>query len=247
MSVQIGYTSAMKLCGNCDRDISERAPQARFCDDTECHRQRMLAHGRSSYGRNRSDIRERQNAAHRARVAARPPRVRPCKHCGKDINHRGGRATWCDMSCREKARHAANPARARDKVAAFRERNPERNRENLDRWRKANPERHHEQIRRAQNKRRAWKQESPGDGISQRSWHRQLMRQRGRCAYCNKLPPQGERLTMEHIIPLSRGGAHSEGNITPACSRCNLEKNDRLLIEWRAGRRISRRRRPAVH
>jgi HNH endonuclease len=236
----------MKRCGNCESDISDRAPQARYCDEPTCRRERMLAHGRTSYNRHRADIRERQNAVHRARVAAKPPKVRLCRHCGKDISHRGGRAQWCDMSCREKARHAANPDRSRDKAAAWRAVNPERYRENLNRWRKANPERYHEQIRRAQNNRRAWKLEAPGEGISGRSWHRLLIRHDGRCAYCKQPPPDGERLTMEHVVPLSRGGSHSEGNILPACGTCNTTKNDKLLIEWRAGRRISRKRRAST-
>lgn len=39
--------------------------------------------------------------------------------------------------------------------------------------------------------------------------------------------------THEHLIPVSRGGDHSEGNIVPACLSCNQTKNGRLLIEWR--------------
>jgi 5-methylcytosine-specific restriction endonuclease McrA len=39
--------------------------------------------------------------------------------------------------------------------------------------------------------------------------------------------------THEHLIPISRGGDHSEGNIVPACMQCNQTKNRRLLIEWR--------------
>lgn len=236
----------MRPCGNCGRDITGRAPQAKFCTDTDCHTQRMLAHGRSSYERNRAEIRQRQNAAHRARVAKRPPKIRLCKHCKKDISHRGGRALWCNLSCREKAVHAADPSRAREKVAKWRTANPEKNRANLDRWREANRLRYLDQTRKAQQKRRAWKLECGGDGISARAWHRLLVRYGGCCAYCGK-PPESEcRLTQEHIIPLARGGRHAEGNILPVCGWCNTSKNDRLLIEWRAGRRISRKRRPAM-
>lgn len=39
--------------------------------------------------------------------------------------------------------------------------------------------------------------------------------------------------THEHLIPISRGGDHSEGNIVPACLSCNQTKSGRLLIEWR--------------
>ncbi|WP_203620386.1 HNH endonuclease [Streptomyces sp. SID8499] len=38
--------------------------------------------------------------------------------------------------------------------------------------------------------------------------------------------------TVDHVIPLSRGGQHAEGNLVPACKSCNSSKGDKLLIEW---------------
>lgn len=51
------------------------------------------------------------------------------------------------------------------------------------------------------------------------------------CAYCGS----NEKLEIEHIIPISRGGNHSIGNTTKACRSCNSSKGDRLLMEWRLG------------
>lgn len=107
----------MKQCGRCGSDISHRAPQARFCEDPECHRQRMLAFGRQTYHQHREQIREQQNAAYRARVAARPKKVRTCAYCGIDISDRGPNAKWCNLRCRDKARHRADPTRARRRAA----------------------------------------------------------------------------------------------------------------------------------
>lgn len=36
---------------------------------------------------------------------------------------------------------------------------------------------------------------------------------------------------MDHVVPLSRGGAHSTDNLRPTHAGCNLRKNDRLLSE----------------
>lgn len=47
------------------------------------------------------------------------------------------------------------------------------------------------------------------------------------CTYC-----QGPGGTVDHVIPLSRGGQHAEGNLVPACRSCNSSKSDKLLIEW---------------
>lgn len=42
-----------------------------------------------------------------------------------------------------------------------------------------------------------------------------------RCAYCGR--PM-DRLEMDHVQPLSKGGAHSAQNIVPACRTCNAHK-----------------------
>lgn len=38
-------------------------------------------------------------------------------------------------------------------------------------------------------------------------------------------------LTMDHVIPLSRGGDHSIDNIVPSCFSCNASKGNKLLSE----------------
>lgn len=45
----------------------------------------------------------------------------------------------------------------------------------------------------------------------------------GRCIYCGKKP---DRLTMDHFVPLAKGGAHDPSNIVPACRSCNSRKRD---------------------
>lgn len=53
----------------------------------------------------------------------------------------------------------------------------------------------------------------------------------GKCHYCKEsFPP--EELTMDHIVPLARGGTSSRGNVVPACKDCNSRKKYLLPIEW---------------
>jgi 5-methylcytosine-specific restriction enzyme A len=60
-------------------------------------------------------------------------------------------------------------------------------------------------------------------------WLRQLAK--GRCYYCGRPFPAGE-LTMDHIVPLIRGGKSTRGNTVPACKTCNNKKKYLLPIEW---------------
>lgn len=43
------------------------------------------------------------------------------------------------------------------------------------------------------------------------------------CYYCGQ-----EATTIDHIIPISKGGISSEDNCVPACHRCNSGKRDRV-------------------
>lgn len=46
------------------------------------------------------------------------------------------------------------------------------------------------------------------------------------CQYCTGFFPKGE-LTLDHVMPLSRGGPKNWENIVTACSKCNLKKGDK--------------------
>ncbi|WP_305042973.1 HNH endonuclease [Geoalkalibacter sp.] len=53
----------------------------------------------------------------------------------------------------------------------------------------------------------------------------------GVCHYCGARVRPAE-LSLDHILPLARGGKSSRGNCVPACKACNNRKKDLLPIEW---------------
>jgi 5-methylcytosine-specific restriction endonuclease McrA len=50
------------------------------------------------------------------------------------------------------------------------------------------------------------------------------------CFYCKKTK---SKMTVEHLIPISRGGDHSIGNLTTLCLSCNSSKAGKTWMEWR--------------
>ena len=52
-------------------------------------------------------------------------------------------------------------------------------------------------------------------------WKQQLAK--GVCHYCGKPFPEAD-LTMDHVLPVVRGGKSSKGNCVPCCKTCNTEK-----------------------
>jgi 5-methylcytosine-specific restriction endonuclease McrA len=62
--------------------------------------------------------------------------------------------------------------------------------------------------------------------------HRLFARDRHMCAYCGDHYPESE-LTVEHIVPVSRGGQHTWTNVVTACRSCNTRKGNRRPEEAR--------------
>jgi len=46
------------------------------------------------------------------------------------------------------------------------------------------------------------------------------------CYICGGTPAD----TIDHVIPLSRGGSNDLSNLRPACYKCNLEKGDKIYF-----------------
>jgi 5-methylcytosine-specific restriction endonuclease McrA len=62
-------------------------------------------------------------------------------------------------------------------------------------------------------------------------WRTRLAR--GRCDYCERPTPPRE-LTMDHRLPLVRGGRSTRGNVAAVCKACNTAKRYLLPTEWQS-------------
>jgi 5-methylcytosine-specific restriction endonuclease McrA len=65
--------------------------------------------------------------------------------------------------------------------------------------------------------------------LRQSQWWRQQIGP-GLCHYCGQKFSK-ELLTMDHLIPISRGGKSTKGNIVVACKACNTEKKNLTPVE----------------
>ncbi len=57
-----------------------------------------------------------------------------------------------------------------------------------------------------------------------------FLRDHHMCQYCGKVPPK-EELTIDHVLPRSRGGKTTWENVVLACVRCNTRKGSKLVSE----------------
>lgn len=242
----------MKRCSKCgeERDVSEfhrskrgaggRASQCKHCD---------REYQRSLRGRYRD-----REVSTSPKACSRCKETKEATEFNRDRSSKDGLSGECRKCASDRARAKRNDPTFREAKnewrRQWRKENPEKNRqanrdyylrnkERLTALNKANKERH--------------KREDPeGWAYANRSYvHRYKARRKAatieRVDYKNLLRVHGmvchicgdsitERrgttpraLTFDHVIPLSRGGAHSEANIRPAHFFCNTSKHAKIL------------------
>ena len=83
-----------------------------------------------------------------------------------------------------------------------------------------------------------WKEEKPkrkyrpASKLSAEEWQSLQERYDHRCFYCGK---RAERLTKDHVVPVSKNGEDTVENIVPACWPCNFKKRARLVEDFKEG------------
>lgn len=98
-------------------------------------------------------------------------------------------------------------------------------------YKKNNPE-----IYRAIHHRRRANIKKVGGSFTTQQIRLQDKKQKNKCYYCQK--KMGTQQSIEHVIPISRGGSNDISNIVLACLGCNLSKHTKLPHEWPQGGRL---------
>lgn len=153
-----------------------------------------------------------------------------CPRCGGTERYQDGRCAPCTRESNQRWK-ANNRTRHRSGSLKWQTENVEarraiarewgrRNRAAVDAtrraWRKAHPEGHaaHEQARRARKR-------ASGGTYTAREWLALCATNGQRCLCCGQ---SDVKLTVDHVVPLSRGGTNDIANIQPLCGPCNSAK-----------------------
>lgn len=159
-----------------------------------------------------------------------------------DTNATGGRRSHCKPCRSQKMKdwYAANRERQAGRQQARRDADPDKvRRQDLERYYRDRPKRI-ALVEASGHRRRALMLHVGSDkGITKRA----LRKLSGdRCCYCDTLMDFNTgngpafnpgRATIEHVIPLARGGTHTWDNVTLCCWACNQSKNRKTVDEWR--------------
>jgi 5-methylcytosine-specific restriction endonuclease McrA len=153
------------------------------------------------------------------------------------------KVTWKDFSEEKKAIHRArsaewrrsHPEKLKEYGIKWKAENREKVRANHNRWVEANPEKFQEcQKNRDKVKRRVNSQNrmnrKSGGKITADAIKKLFVLQKGKCACCGEA--LGDDYHVDHITPLSKGGAHEDSNIQLLRGRCNMSKNNKDPISY---------------
>lgn len=173
---------------------------------------------------------------------------RECRACGQPLTlSTRADSNFCSVKCQQgtwyetnaerlraasRAWNAAHPELKRKHSMAWYEANRERALEMAKEWRAANPDLVRETSRASTQRRRARKASRPVEDFTLAEiWERE----QGICWLCDTPIdpdvrwPHPESKTLEHVIPLARGGSHTRANVALAHLICNLRKGTRIV------------------
>jgi 5-methylcytosine-specific restriction endonuclease McrA len=164
---------------------------------------------------------------------------RLCSTCAGPLpaGKKSHRCAGCDIRYASHWR-ATNPEKDRERSRRWAQANPEKQKDYSRKWAQANPER----VKEAGRK---WRASNPDKGRQKKTRRRArkkgcevsatdlnlvLERSQGNCAMCRSHIPVGFR-HLDHIIPLAKGGPHTQENLQLLCYRCNTRKGAKLPDE----------------
>jgi 5-methylcytosine-specific restriction endonuclease McrA len=129
-----------------------------------------------------------------------------------------------------------NQGKSLESLRRWRKQNPLRRRELNRKWKRENPESEREQVR----SRNAWKRAARRQSLHPVT-RQQIDARFGlwdhRCAFCgvdatHQRNHGRQRLTVEHVLALTKDGLDEAANIIPACTACNSSKNNSPIEDW---------------
>lgn len=213
----VARLKAEKIAAAACIDCGAKLGAIRFQRCASCQKLHLLTDRRENYAKNPEKYRERANANNQANPERNRAKAAAWAKANP-IRHKAQAAKW-KMLNQDRARalvarwHAAHPDRVKELSRAFSARHPEASALNKQR-------------------RRARLIDACSPGVSRIDWAQICEQYQNRCAYCFA----ATKPTIDHFVPIARGGKDEPSNVLPACARCNQSKGARSFIVWFAAR-----------
>lgn len=207
-----GVHPSCKVCDRAYREANRERIAAKDKAYNESHKEQKQQYRKDYWQRNKERLSARSadyHTSNRDRIAA------------QDKAYYG--ANREAISAKRRARYHANPDVYRAQCAARRATHREEAAQTAKSWREANRDRFMARIKQRKYRlRTATVADNPEETVAFVA-----MLRRDPCSYCGA--PGG---TIDHIVPLSKGGSHHSSNLAASCMTCNNKKKARSLLSF---------------
>jgi 5-methylcytosine-specific restriction endonuclease McrA len=193
--------------------LAFRCKECQRADYASADRSRLKAVRAEWYARNKAGLKPTRTAyhlAHKAEAQAQGAAWR--------------RKNEAKLKAQRKEYHRRNRDRLRAYYAALWQKNKASMTVRNRAWAKANPQK----VAVLMQRRRA-RVAAALATLTAAQWEAILELHGNACAYCGK----PGKMTMDHVLPVSRGGGTTADNVVPACQSCNSSKGAKTPEEWR--------------
>lgn len=159
-----------------------------------------------------------------------------CQGCGDGFWSVSSKSIACSSLCRKGLKYYYNLVsveRRGEEVDRYQRQYREAHREKLRMESRIRYKKNPDKVREANHIDRVKRRGviTSGKKIPPRFYPRTLERYNHCCAYCG-VSVRGKH-QWDHVVPISRGGGHSEGNLLPSCAKCNNSKRAAFISEWK--------------
>ena len=168
-------------------------------------------------------------------------REKACEDCGRSFAFKRTTKRFCDTTCRDRSWDKRNQEKVKQHNRAHYEKHKARLIAQVRARHMANPERQRERLRKyyrtkygramsfERTRHRRAKEAGAQGSYTAKEWIELVERCGTKCLACNTQVQSAKNLTVDHIVPISRGGSNHIGNLQPLCFRCNCRKGTKTV------------------
>ena len=160
-----------------------------------------------------------------------------CRVCGGSLENniykgQHGICKVCDNARRSEylKSHPLNAEKNRQAFRTFYTNHKAQVQERNRKWKENNPEQN-KLNRQHENRLRKYRDRNAVGSFTRKECETKLRECNYKCIYCGQ-SLSIENITIDHLIPLSKGGTNYIDNLVPSCLECNCKKYNKILYRY---------------